>query len=214
MNILIGLLLVVSCTQISTSAGCNKALCASDVSKCLLQELCQCQVTEAGCSCCRECMLCLGPLWEQCCKCTGLCKDKHGKDTQHTSLSYVDDLLLPIPSLFQTLATVPDNDGTSGWTYHVLPVSDEVNQQEHENHILLGSHKVMEAVIVPPVEDTTDNCTVLYFNTCVSITRCKQSCELVGASKYRWFQNGCCECIGCNCIAYGSKELGCQSCKS
>ena len=44
-----------------------------------VQELCGCQLSEGNCSCCKECMLCLGPLWEECCDCVGesLAPDNH-----------------------------------------------------------------------------------------------------------------------------------------
>ena len=35
------------------------------------QELCQCRPGEGNCSCCKECMLCLGTLWDECCDCVG-----------------------------------------------------------------------------------------------------------------------------------------------
>lgn len=40
---------------------------------CVLQELCQCRPSDGNCSCCKECMLCLGNLWEECCDCVGEC---------------------------------------------------------------------------------------------------------------------------------------------
>ena len=63
------LLLLLLLLWARSSVGCNKALCASDVSKCLIQELCQCRPGEGNCSCCKECMLCLGTLWDECCDC-------------------------------------------------------------------------------------------------------------------------------------------------
>lgn len=35
------------------------------------QELCQCRPSDGNCSCCKECMMCLGTLWEECCDCVG-----------------------------------------------------------------------------------------------------------------------------------------------
>lgn len=55
-------------------------------------------------------------------------------------------------------------------------------------------------------------CTVVYFDDCMSIHQCKISCESMGASKYRWFHNACCECIGPECIDYGSKTVKCMNC--
>ncbi|XP_066870734.1 twisted gastrulation protein homolog 1 isoform X3 [Kogia breviceps] len=63
--------ILVFLTWVPVSLSCNKALCASDVSKCLIQELCQCRPGEGNCSCCKECMLCLGTLWDECCDCVG-----------------------------------------------------------------------------------------------------------------------------------------------
>ncbi|RXM93649.1 Twisted gastrulation protein-like 1 [Acipenser ruthenus] len=63
------LAVVVTCVATSNAIGCNKALCASDVSKCFLQELCQCRVNGTRCPCCEECQLCLGAVWDQCCHC-------------------------------------------------------------------------------------------------------------------------------------------------
>ncbi|XP_078501105.1 twisted gastrulation protein homolog 1-like [Lissotriton helveticus] len=203
------LILAVMCYSLIYPAnGCNKALCASDVSKCLLQELCQCQPKEAGCPCCRECALCLGTLWEPCCGCVGLCKERGRVDTHPASRSSVEDLPSPIPSLFRALSTVSDNDPPLGWSSFSLPVSEEVQQQHHEHHLVLGTHRALE--------DTPGNgsalCTVLYFGSCMSMKRCRQSCESVGASRYRWFHNACCECVGPDCWAYGSKDASCQFC--
>lgn len=46
------------------------------ISSCIyvFQELCQCRPSDGNCSCCKECMLCLGTLWEECCDCVGECK--------------------------------------------------------------------------------------------------------------------------------------------
>lgn len=41
------------------------------MSVCWFQELCQCRPGEGNCSCCKECMLCLGTLWDECCDCVG-----------------------------------------------------------------------------------------------------------------------------------------------
>lgn len=55
-------------------------------------------------------------------------------------------------------------------------------------------------------------CTVVYFDDCVSIRQCKLYCESMGGSKYRWFHNACCQCIGPECVDYGSKAVKCMNC--
>ena len=34
----------------------------------------------------------------------------------------------------------------------------------------------------------------------------------MGATSYRWFHDGCCECIGDTCINYGINESRCTLC--
>jgi hypothetical protein len=34
----------------------------------------------------------------------------------------------------------------------------------------------------------------------------------MGATSYRWFHDGCCECIGDTCINYGVNESRCHNC--
>lgn len=52
----------------------------------------------------------------------------------------------------------------------------------------------------------TLNCTVAYMSECMSYSKCKASCHSMGASSYRWFHDGCCECVGGSCIKYGNDE--------
>nr|KAF6472822.1 twisted gastrulation BMP signaling modulator 1 [Molossus molossus] len=90
--------ILVFLTWIPVSLSCNKALCASDVSKCLIQELCQCRPGEGNCSCCKECMLCLGTLWDECCDCVDALLEK--VDITTMSLSHPDlqnDQYDPLP---------------------------------------------------------------------------------------------------------------------
>uniref|UniRef100_A0A670JB04 Tsg N-terminal domain-containing protein n=1 Tax=Podarcis muralis TaxID=64176 RepID=A0A670JB04_PODMU len=88
---------------IPSSMCCNNALCTSDVSKCLIQELCQCRPVEGNCSCCKERMLCLGTLWDECCDCVGMRNPRKYSDTPPTSKSTAEELHGPITSLFQAL---------------------------------------------------------------------------------------------------------------
>ncbi|KAE8633458.1 hypothetical protein XENTR_v10001887 [Xenopus tropicalis] len=198
------------CSAFSLVTGCNKALCASDVSKCLLQELCQCQVKEGNCSCCPECLLCMGSLWDQCCDCVGLCSKNKESKKHSARRSSLEELPVSVPSLFRAVSSMQEGESALGWTAHNLPILEELAQSTHMDHILLGAHSVVTA---SPLTNISGSCTVLYFNPCMSMRRCHQSCESVGSPRYRWFHNGCCQCVGPDCHGYGSKEPLCLQCQ-
>ncbi|KAG7156986.1 twisted gastrulation-like [Homarus americanus] len=58
----------------------------------------------------------------------------------------------------------------------------------------------------------TVNCTVMYMSQCMSGSKCKATCTTTGATAYRWFFDGCCECVGSPCINYGVNESRCIQC--
>uniref|UniRef100_A0A3B3ZR51 Twisted gastrulation BMP signaling modulator 1 n=1 Tax=Periophthalmus magnuspinnatus TaxID=409849 RepID=A0A3B3ZR51_9GOBI len=178
--------------------GCNKALCASDVSKCLIQELCQCRPSDGNCSCCKECMLCLGHLWEECCDCVGMCNPKNYSDSPATSKSTGDT---PINMMVWSFPVAEE------LSHHENLVSFlETLENQHQNVSLPGNS------IHANYDGQESMCTVVYFDDCVSIHQCKQYCESMGGSKYRWFHNACCQCIGPECVDYGSKAVKCMNC--
>ncbi|OBS68561.1 hypothetical protein A6R68_02893 [Neotoma lepida] len=162
-------------------------------------------------------MLCLGALWDECCDCVGMCNPRNYSDTPPTSKSTVEELHEPIPSLFRALT---EGDTQLNWNIVSFPVAEElshhenlvsfletVNQPHHQN-VSVPSNNVH----APYPGDKEHMCTVVYFDDCMSIHQCKISCESMGASKYRWFHNACCECIGPECIDYGSKTVKCMNC--
>lgn len=64
--------------------------------------------------------------------------------------------------------------------------------------------------------ETTDDpfCSVVYHGKCVAEEKCEALCRSNGAAKYRWFPNGCCECIGEGCQGYGIEEIRCKVCEN
>ncbi|XP_068098451.1 twisted gastrulation protein homolog 1-A-like [Hyperolius riggenbachi] len=202
------LVIAVCCHVIASVTGCNKALCASDVSKCLLQELCQCNVKADDCPCCPECMQCLGGLWEQCCSCVGLCSENKGIRKHAARRSSLEALPFPLPTLFQSICQL-EGDAAADWSVHTLPVAKELSQQSHMDHILLTTHSALPS---PPSANLSSTCTVMYFKPCMTMRRCHESCEVTGSLRYRWFHNGCCQCVGPDCYGYGNKEPLCHQC--
>ncbi|XP_055008169.1 twisted gastrulation protein homolog 1-A [Boleophthalmus pectinirostris] len=208
-------LLLLFLSGFSLTHGCNKALCASDVSKCLIQELCQCRPSDGNCSCCKECMLCLGHLWEECCDCVGMCNPKNYSDSPATSKSTVEELHRPIPSLFRALTEGDTPINMMVWSF---PVAEELSHHENLVSFLETLENQHQNVSLPGnsihanYDGQESMCTVVYFDDCVSIHQCKQYCESMGGSKYRWFHNACCQCIGPECVDYGSKAVKCMNC--
>lgn len=60
--------------------------------------------------------------------------------------------------------------------------------------------------------DFTMLCTVSYFDKCVPLNECQTSCDSMGATSFRWFHNGCCECVGNSCLNYGNTYPKCREC--
>lgn len=68
-------LLLLACLGVELSAAkrCNKVLCASVVSKCMLTQACKCDISrnQEKCTCCVDCAKCLGRYYQRCCSCLG-----------------------------------------------------------------------------------------------------------------------------------------------
>lgn len=56
------------------------------------------------------------------------------------------------------------------------------------------------------------NCTVAFAVPCMSLRSCRLHCADMGASRVRWFFDGCCQCIGPHCIEYGVLQSRCEDC--
>lgn len=52
----------------------------------------------------------------------------------------------------------------------------------------------------------TLNCTVAFMATCTSMIKCRSTCQSMSAFSFRWFHDGCCECVGEYCINYGINQ--------
>jgi hypothetical protein len=58
------------------------------------------------------------------------------------------------------------------------------------------------------------NCTVVFLSQCMAEKKCEVSCRSMGASAYRWFTDGCCECVGHGCVSYGINESRDRFCET
>ncbi|RWS00696.1 protein twisted gastrulation-like protein, partial [Dinothrombium tinctorium] len=151
------------------------------------------------------------------------CSASNDTDSELSSKSHVESLSDPSPDLFGVLTE--DKDRFLRWTSYTFPVQisfiTSVGSDPKEIKFGAGTKVTMRTDGIDQEEDiqaskeyliTDVNCTVAYMSQCMSWNKCKSSCRSMGASSYRWFHDGCCECVGSNCINYGINESRCLEC--
>ncbi|KAF4519133.1 hypothetical protein B566_EDAN007406 [Ephemera danica] len=181
--------------------GCNEAVCASVVSKCMLTQSCKCELK--NCSCCKECSHCLGHLYTECCSCVDLCPKPNETSNLLSKKSHVEDLIEPVEALYNILTAQPDE--MQRWVSFTYPIDFDLTafSPKLDKEIKYETHVTEQEVNKDKV---TLNCTVAFQTQCMSWNKCRDTCISMGASSYRWFHDGCCECIGNTCINYGINE--------
>lgn len=77
-----------------------------------------------------------------------------------------------------------------------------------------AEEQLLKKTVIHPFKTNvlTVNCTVAYMAQCTSLNKCNIACQSMGATSNRWFNDGCCECIGSTCINYGINESRCLHC--
>jgi hypothetical protein len=76
-----------------------------------------------------------------------------------------------------------------------------------EEFVLVSRPADASAAVVP---ESQRNCTVAFLKSDMGDTKCEKTCDSMGASRYRWFDSGCCECVGHSCVSYGVNEAKCS----
>jgi len=200
-------------------ATCNKELCASIVSYCLIQDLCSCHPTK-NCSCCAECALCLGDYYRHCCDCVGMRKSVNytaGLSLTTSTVALLDD---PSPELFESLTerVMPKLK----YTILRFPITQELavhdkmenSKFQMQDGIRRNGNEPGESQVYQVLERSYNLavCTATYFDQCFSLMECKASCDSMGATSFRWFHTGCCECVGHTCLNYGNPYPKCKEC--
>lgn len=183
--------------------ACNVFTCAPIVSKCMITESCNCEFSD--CSCCRECFDCLSYLFSECCDCVGMCPLENTTIPKFSTKSHVENLE-GVPGLFSALTGMND-DGWKSFTFPVVldGVFVSTNVKSHTGAARRNTND-------RKTQSTDYNCTVVFMAQCLSWNKCKHICLNMGASSYRWFHDGCCECVGSSCLNYGINESQCSQC--
>lgn len=166
-----------------------------------------------------------------------LCPKPNITDNPLSKKSHVEDFSEPMPGLFQALTAEPDP--LERWLTFTFPVDFDMSlfTPKHEKEIKYHMREYRDfsdSPVARPVRliedrcvasETTEeevhplkpnvmtvNCTVAFMAQCNSWNKCRASCQSMGATSYRWFHDGCCECIGDTCINYGINESRCIHC--
>ncbi|CAH1780334.1 unnamed protein product [Owenia fusiformis] len=216
---MVPVLLLAVLFYLTPTEGCNEAICASVVSKCMLLKSCECEMLDKGnCSCCTDCHQCLADYYMDCCDCVGMCAPPDPNENMYKTSS-IEDLSDPIPELFNVLTQEPD--ALFRWTSYSYPVHEDVLffkpgmdfavTVDKQNKLHKVRHHHQTNLNFEKLEDM--NCTVAFMSQCMSLNKCKSSCKSMGSARYRWFHDhGCCQCVGTTCVDYGKKKPLCLKC--
>lgn len=136
-----------------------------------------------------------------------MCPKPNFNDTSLASKSHVEELPEPQQDLFVILTE--EKDHLMRWTSYSYPLKVVV-MESIDSHKELAKSEGSDGIDVE--KDVQVNCTVAYMSQCMSWNKCKSSCTSMGATSYRWFHDGCCECVGTYCINYGLNESKCYQC--
>lgn len=115
-----------------------------------------------------------------------------------TAKSVVGDISDPTPQLWDAL--MEGDDPSDLWDKLTFEVDDYKKK---------APVHVQDTLAEP--QFVTFNCTVAFLKNEIGDRKCEKSCMSMGASSYRWFNNGCCECVGHGCLKYGVNEPRCAS---
>lgn len=136
-----------------------------------------------------------------------MCPKPNVNDTSLASKSHVEELAEPQQDLFAILTE--EKDHLLRWTTYSMPLKVVV-MESIDSHKESAKTEGSDGIDVE--KDIAVNCTVAYMSQCMSWNKCKSSCTSMGATSYRWFHDGCCQCVGAYCINYGLNESKCLQC--
>ncbi|GFU56033.1 protein twisted gastrulation [Nephila pilipes] len=193
---------------VAFGGGCNEAVCASIVSKCMLTQSCKCDAKNISCS--KDCFYCLDFLYSECCSCVEMCPKTNETDNYLSMKSHVEDLSEPFPDLFSVLTE--EKDSLLRWTSYTFPVEISFISIDKDVKFVTAKSTDTNGSNQGQLEPVSVNCTVAYMSQCMPWNKCKDACCSMGASSYRWFHDGCCECVGSTCVNYGINESRCLEC--
>ena len=149
-----------------------------------------------------------------CCHCNGYSCINYGQNTASCGFSAASTAT---DSDYETLSA-SDLESLENEYQTVLNTKSIVDDIESSSRTLWDALTEGDDIYQPwktyPVQRDTENteelnCTVAFWQSEMADMKCQKSCVSMGAAGYRWFTDGCCQCIGHDCINYGLNEARC-----
>jgi hypothetical protein len=139
-----------------------------------------------------------------------MCPKPSETTNQLSKQSHVEELE-GFPALFDALTI--DADAEERWDIFTFPIDfDTLKGGGKFDYLVKSADNMATRPNRKKTGVVTLNCTVAYMSQCMSWNKCKEGCRSMGASSYRWFHDGCCECVGHTCINYGINDSRCLEC--
>lgn len=184
---------------------CDKNFCDSIVTKCSITNRCSCNFRNDA-SCAKDCIDCLEEKFGKCCACVDLCPSL--KDDSHSS--HVGDINKNITDedLFNVLTETDDIHGR--WSVLTSTTGLELSHPEYgQIEIAFRVQDINKTIISYDDSLEKKKCILAFINKHLNMNQCKRYCTSMGASFFRWFHDGCCECVGKFCLNYGIDQPKC-----
>uniref|UniRef100_A0A6G1SFU7 Protein twisted gastrulation n=1 Tax=Aceria tosichella TaxID=561515 RepID=A0A6G1SFU7_9ACAR len=202
---------------------CDRDFCDDVVTKCTANRRCSGNFKHVTHR--KECVDCLEEKFGKCCGCIDrLCP----ADEYQTHSSHVGDIAdSSYDELFNVLTETDDIHGrwtvANGSSFKLIDHPElgklRVGLDEKNKRLVLSpssNEQKLGADYEGDFEEDSNldsrqpsTCVVAFINKQLGMSQCKRYCRSMGASSFRWFHEGCCECVGKSCIHYGLAQPKC-----
>ena len=127
--------------------------------------------------------------------------------------STVEYIKEPDPELFSLIVNQA-SDKETRWTSYTYPVDlitfDDSLIENAAKNPAAAPDLMMGETLAGGNHNESVSCTVAFVNQATNLHKCSITCNSMGASSYRFFGNGCCECVGQFCPNFGIDDPKCD----
>lgn len=121
--------------------------------------------------------------------------------------SHVGEFKNPNEKRFKTLTETDDKLGRWRVEFPDLVLPGGSDEKDKINSTL--SESFLHRLWTDSNETHRNNCSIAFIKKYLHLEECKRYCGSMGATYYRWFRSGCCECVGQHCRRSGIGQPRC-----